>query len=41
MATPATTELRPDGKLRLPPGQHLTTGWPANFNDPLPIPETP
>ena len=29
MATPATTELRPDGKLRLPPGQHLTTGWPV------------
>ena len=22
-------EMRPDGKLRLPPGQHLTTGWPV------------
>ena len=21
--------MRPDGKLRLPPGQHLTTGWPV------------
>lgn len=24
-----TRELRPDGKPRLPPGQHLTTGWPV------------
>jgi DMSO/TMAO reductase YedYZ molybdopterin-dependent catalytic subunit len=22
-------EMRPDGKVRLPPGQHLTTGWPV------------
>ncbi|HJP41416.1 MAG TPA: sulfite oxidase-like oxidoreductase [Dehalococcoidia bacterium] len=22
-------ELRPDGKVRLPPGQHLTSGWPV------------
>ena len=29
MATSTATELRPDGKLRLPPGQHLTTGWPV------------
>ena len=29
MTLQATKELRPDGKLRLPPGQHLTTGWPV------------
>ena len=29
MATAMTKELRPDGKLRLPPGQHLTQGWPV------------
>ena len=29
MAMTATKEMRPDGKLRLPPGQHLTTGWPV------------
>ncbi|MBE0610556.1 MAG: sulfite oxidase-like oxidoreductase [Dehalococcoidia bacterium] len=27
--TQSTKEMRPDGKLRLPPGQHLTTGWPV------------
>lgn len=26
---PGARELRPDGKVRLPPGQHLTTGWPV------------
>ena len=29
MASAAAPELRPDGKLRLPPGQHLTSGWPV------------
>jgi DMSO/TMAO reductase YedYZ molybdopterin-dependent catalytic subunit len=29
MAMQAQKELRPDGKLRLPPGQRLTTGWPV------------
>ncbi|MCA9822787.1 MAG: molybdopterin-dependent oxidoreductase, partial [Dehalococcoidia bacterium] len=29
MATAATREMRPDGKVRLPPGQHLTQGWPV------------
>src|SRR6185437_9261938 len=29
MAMQATREMRPDGKVRLPPGQHLTTGWPV------------
>src|SRR4029079_7230044 len=29
MASAATKEMRPDGKVRLPPGQHLTTGWPV------------
>ena len=29
MASAATREMRPDGKVRLPPGQHLTTGWPV------------
>ena len=29
MTQQATKEVRPDGKLRLPPGQHLTTGWPV------------
>lgn len=29
MSQQATKEMRPDGKLRLPPGQHLTTGWPV------------
>ncbi len=26
---PATQELRPDGRRRLPPGQRLTEGWPV------------
>ena len=29
MSIGATKEVRPDGKLRLPPGQRLTTGWPV------------
>ena len=29
MTAPSTKEMRPDGKLRLPPGQKLTTGWPV------------
>ena len=29
MASAATKEMRPDGKVRLPPGQHLTSGWPV------------
>ncbi len=29
MTMQSTKEMRPDGKLRLPPGQHLTTGWPV------------
>jgi DMSO/TMAO reductase YedYZ molybdopterin-dependent catalytic subunit len=29
MAMQATREMRPDGKRRLPPGQHLTNGWPV------------
>ena len=29
MTQSATRETRPDGKLRLPPGQRLTTGWPV------------
>ena len=29
MTQTATREVRPDGKVRLPPGQHLTTGWPV------------
>ncbi len=29
MAESATREVRPDGKLRLPPGQRLTEGWPV------------
>ncbi len=29
MASAPARELRPDGRLRLPPGQHLTTGWPV------------
>ena len=29
ITTQSTKEMRPDGKLRLPPGQHLTAGWPV------------
>lgn len=29
MAQTATREMRPDGKVRLPPGQRLTDGWPV------------
>ncbi|MFQ5380328.1 MAG: sulfite oxidase-like oxidoreductase [Dehalococcoidia bacterium] len=29
MDTTASAEVRADGKLRLPPGQHLTSGWPV------------
>ena len=29
MVQSATREVRPDGKLRLPPGQRLTEGWPV------------
>ena len=30
MTQQATREMRPDGKLRLPPGQHVTTGRPVH-----------
>src|SRR5690606_30674618 len=29
MASRTAPEIRPDGKVRLPPGQHLTSGWPV------------
>jgi len=29
MDTTTSAEVRADGKLRLPPGQHLTPGWPV------------
>lgn len=29
MTQATSREVRPDGKVRLPPGQHLTAGWPV------------
>lgn len=40
MTQSATRETRPDGKLRLPPGQRLTTGWPVLHYGGIPRLET-